>query len=129
MRFLFKWFFTISIWILLIITIVTLFFSYDLPTIDKALEVSRRPSITILANDGSRLARFGDLVGKKVYVKDLPSHLINAIIATEDRRFYSHFGVDIIGIARAMAKNLRACLLYTSPSPRDRQKSRMPSSA
>ena len=108
MRFLFKWFFTISIWILLIITIVTLFFSYDLPTIDKALEVSRRPSITILANDGSRLARFGDLVGKKVYVKDLPSHLINAIIATEDRRFYSHFGVDIIGIARAMAKNLRA---------------------
>ena len=106
MRFLFKWFFTISIWILLVITIVTLFFSYDLPTIDKALEVSRRPSITILANDGSRLARFGDLVGKKVYVKDLPSHLINAIIATEDRRFYSHFGVDIIGIARAMAKNL-----------------------
>ncbi|MAV88345.1 MAG: hypothetical protein CMM67_08870 [Rhodospirillaceae bacterium] len=108
MRFLFKWFFTLSIWTVLVITIITLYFAYDLPPIDKALEVSRRPSITILANDGSRLARFGDLMGDKVFVEDLPAHLINAFIATEDRRFYSHFGVDVVGIVRAMVSNLKA---------------------
>lgn len=41
-------------------------------------------------------------------LSDVPEHLVNAVIAVEDQRFYSHFGVDPIGIARAVVTNVRA---------------------
>jgi penicillin-binding protein 1B len=41
-------------------------------------------------------------------LSDVPEHLVNAVIAVEDQRFYSHFGVDPIGIARAFVTNVRA---------------------
>ena len=68
----------------------------------------------------------------------IPKEMVNAIVAEEDNRFFEHHGVDYFGILRAAISNYRqgrvkqgasTCLLYTSPSPRDRQKSRMPSSA
>ena len=49
-----------------------------------------------LANVGRVYAKQGDYVN----AEKLPKHLINAVIATEDRRFFNHAGVDIIGIIR-----------------------------
>ena len=43
-----------------------------------------------------------------VALKDVPQDLVDAIIATEDQRFYSHYGIDPLGIARALWSNLRA---------------------
>jgi penicillin-binding protein 1A len=108
MRFLLKWIFTLGIWGVVIVGIITAFFAYDLPSTDKALEVTRRPAVTLLAGDGSKMADIGDFQGAVVHVKDLPKHLPEAVIATEDRRFYSHSGIDIIGITRAMVRNIRA---------------------
>ena len=54
------------------------------------------------------MARTGDTFGKLVSVDKLPSILTAAVLATEDRRFYTHFGIDIIGLTRAMVANIRA---------------------
>ncbi len=108
LRFLVKWTFTLGIWGIVIIGSITAFFAYDLPSTDKALEVSRRPTVTVLARDGSKMADLGDLQGSAVHVKDLPKYLLQAVIATEDRRFYSHSGIDFIGVTRAMVRNIRA---------------------
>jgi penicillin-binding protein 1A len=61
------------------------------------------------------LDRYGNVVGQRglrhndsIPLDQLPDHLIKAVLATEDRRFYNHFGVDLTGTARALATNARA---------------------
>lgn len=66
------------------------------------------PRLTLLASDGSVIARNGAIVDAPVKAKDLPPHVKEAFLAIEDRRFYSHWGLDPRGIARAMWNNLRA---------------------
>jgi penicillin-binding protein 1A len=58
------------------------------------------------------LDRFGNEVGRRgirsddsVALKDMPDYLIKAALATEDRRFYDHFGIDVVGTLRALASN------------------------
>ena len=53
------------------------------------------------------ITRYGELKGVNVTVAELPPNLINAVLAIEDRRFYYHFGVDPIGLLRAMARNVK----------------------
>src|SRR5215813_6729789 len=80
---------------------------YDLPDVSRLNEIHRQPSITLLADDGSVIASYGDLYGQTVKLSDLPLYLSHAVIATEDRRFYHHFGLDPLGLARAAYINLR----------------------
>ena len=91
-----------------IIGVMTGYFAYDLPNTDKALEVSRRPLIIFVARDGSRISESGNLKGDTVQINNLPRYIPQAVIATEDRRFYKHYGVDVIGIIRAFASNIKA---------------------
>ena len=67
----------------------------------------RPPNLTILASDGTVLAERGLRRGH-VRLDKLPPYLIKAVIATEDRRFYHHFGVDPLGLVRAAFRNLVA---------------------
>jgi penicillin-binding protein 1A len=72
----------------------------------QSLEIPKRPpTIQIVGFDGSVLATRGEMAGANVSLKDLPPHLPKAFIAIEDRRFYSHYGVDPVGIARAAVTN------------------------
>jgi penicillin-binding protein 1A len=80
---------------------------YDLPGAERLDSLKRAPSVTLLATDGSILASYGDLYGQAVTVDNLPPYLAQAVVATEDRRFYDHFGIDPRGLARAMYVNLR----------------------
>lgn len=84
------------------------YFAYDLPDISQVAQADRRPAVTLLAADGTPFHRFGDLRGETLDVSQLPRHLIDALVATEDRRYWSHFGVDPLGIARAFYANHRA---------------------
>ncbi|MGY9106366.1 MAG: transglycosylase domain-containing protein, partial [Alphaproteobacteria bacterium] len=68
----------------------------------------RKAGIHILARDGTLLARYGSVYGEPVSLKSLPPYFSRAILATEDRRFYDHLGVDVIGILRALVKNVFA---------------------
>jgi len=69
--------------------------------LSKSLEPIAPPQVTLLASDGTPIARQGAIVEAPVKVKDLPPHVTQAFIAIEDRRFYSHWGIDPRGIARA----------------------------
>ena len=77
--------------------------------LSKSLQPPTPPSITLLASDGvTPIARRGAIIGKPVDASKLPKYVPGAFIAIEDRRFYSHWGVDPWGIARAMFHNLAA---------------------
>jgi penicillin-binding protein 1A len=81
--------------------------AYDLPGPERLNELKRQPSVSLLAADGSLIASYGDLYGDSVRLADLPPYLPAAVLATEDRRFYDHFGVDLRGVARALYVNIR----------------------
>ena len=104
----FKWTLTASVWGLIMLGGVLAYYAYDLPDISKALVAERQATVTVKAADGATLAQIGDFYGSPVRLRDLPPALPMAIMATEDRRFYWHLGVDFIGLARAMYSNLRA---------------------
>jgi len=84
------------------------YFALTLPDTSELTHAERRPSVTILAADGSLLATFGDLFGQPLSLREMSPNLPKAVVATEDRRFYSHFGVDPIGLLRAASANLTA---------------------
>ena len=78
----------------------------QLPPIDQLTVPKRPPNIAILASDGSLLANRGETGGRVVSIKELPPYLPRAFVAIEDRRFYQHFGVDPVGILRAIGQNV-----------------------
>jgi penicillin-binding protein 1A len=84
------------------------YFAVTLPDTSQLTVAQRRPTVTILAEDGSMLANLGDLFGEPLTLKEMSAFLPKAVIATEDRRFYSHFGIDPIGLMRAAFTDLRA---------------------
>ncbi len=65
------------------------------------------PQIVLETSGGDPIARKGPIMAEPVRVADLPPHVINAFLAVEDRRFYSHWGIDPQGIARALWTNMR----------------------
>jgi penicillin-binding protein 1A len=84
------------------------YFAVTLPDTSQLTVAQRRPTVTILAQDGSMLANLGDLFGEPLTLREMSPFLPKAVIATEDRRFYSHFGIDPIGLIRAAFTDLRA---------------------
>src|SRR5690606_27760133 len=74
--------------------------------LSKSLQPIVPPQLTLLAADGTPIARNGAIVDQPVDVSELPPHVVQAFLAIEDRRFYSHWGIDPRGIARAAWSNL-----------------------
>ena len=73
----------------------------------QSLEIPRRPpSIQIVGTDGRVLTTRGDFGGEALSLKELPAYVPKAFLAIEDRRFYEHPGVDLLGIARAALNNV-----------------------
>ncbi len=65
-------------------------------------------SITFLDRNGNEIGKRGVKRKENVPLDQMPDHLIKAVLATEDRRFYNHFGIDVMGTLRALGENLRA---------------------
>ena len=89
---------------LLLLMIIILWLAFTAP-LSKSLQPIAPPRITLLAWDGTPIARNGAVVDKPVKIKDLPPHLTKAFLSIEDRRFYSHWGVDPRSIGRALWSN------------------------
>jgi penicillin-binding protein 1A len=107
----FKWLLRIAavgVWFFIALIGLLAFYAYDLPNVDEILATTRRPTVTLMARDNTHLLTIGDIHGIPVGLNELPSALIQAVLATEDRRFYSHFGLDLFGLARATYVNLNA---------------------
>ncbi|MFB2977531.1 transglycosylase domain-containing protein [Microseira sp. BLCC-F43] len=80
----------------------------SLPDPLEALTFVRDGTLTIKAEDGTILQQRGEATREKYSLEEMPPHLVQAFIASEDRRFYQHKGVDYQGILRAVVSNLTA---------------------
>jgi penicillin-binding protein 1A len=74
----------------------------ELPDINSLKDVQWQTPMQIYSIDGSLISQFGEKKRKPLTFDEIPQQLINALLATEDDRFYFHFGVDPIGMARAV---------------------------
>jgi penicillin-binding protein 1A len=100
------WGAVLGLWATIAVTGVVIWVGAHLPPI-QSLEIPKRPpTIQIVGLDGSVLATRGEMAGANVALKDLPPYLPKAFIAIEDRRFYSHYGIDPLGIVRAAIANI-----------------------
>ncbi len=108
-----SWKFKLFIWLLKLGVVLFLalagyvaFCWFTMPDISAAVSKTRQPSTVVMAENGNDIAKFGQVYDKIIYPEKLPKNLINAIISIEDRRFYEHFGFDVIGFSRAMITNI-----------------------
>jgi penicillin-binding protein 1A len=74
----------------------------------RALEPLEQPALVLLDDEGTPFARRGDLKEEPVDIARLPPHVVDAVLSTEDRRFYDHIGVDFRGLTRAFLANMEA---------------------
>jgi len=100
------WAMVLGLWGAVGVAGLFIYYGAQLPPIDKLAVPRRPPNIAIMSATGELLANRGDTGGAAVRVADLPAYLPKAFIAIEDRRFYSHWGVDPYGVARALTRNL-----------------------
>ncbi len=84
-----------------------LYFTASLPPASTLLDGRSRGSVTLLDRDGQVYAWRGEQFGGQITAETVSPHLKNAVIATEDKRFYRHFGISPRGIASAVRINLR----------------------
>jgi len=98
------WFSRAGAAVMLLFILIVFWLAVTAP-LSKSLQPIAPPRITLLAWDGTPIARNGAIVDKPVEVKKLPPHVVQAFLSIEDRRFYSHWGVDPRSIARALWSN------------------------
>ena len=93
-----------------VVLIVAFFIAitWDLPSTDDLWEARNGQSVTFLDRNGHVILREGAQNAPPVDLASLPPYVGQAFVAIEDRRFYEHFGVDVGGMMRAGAENLRA---------------------
>ncbi|MCR9072296.1 MAG: PBP1A family penicillin-binding protein [Alphaproteobacteria bacterium] len=103
-----KWGFLAGFWGAILLGGFLAWHAYQLPDIHDLDRYTRPGSVSMTAAEGAMFASYGPLHGEPVTVAEMSPHLPAAVIAIEDRRFPSHFGIDPIGLARAMWVNLRA---------------------
>src|SRR5271157_6041672 len=100
------WTFVLGVWGAIALAGLVAYEASQLPPIDQLAVPKRPPNIAILADDGTLIANRGDTGGAAVRLSELPPYLPKAFVAIEDRRFYSHFGIDPIGIGRAVFRDV-----------------------
>ncbi|MEM7270448.1 MAG: PBP1A family penicillin-binding protein [Pseudomonadota bacterium] len=94
--------------ILLILAGSTGYYYLSLPSPDELFDARARGSVTLIDAGGDVFAWRGDQYGGEIRPGEVSPFLTKAILAAEDRRFYSHFGLDPRGLLRAMVANARA---------------------
>jgi penicillin-binding protein 1A len=65
-------------------------------------------AVTFLDRYGNVIGHRGVIHQNSVPIEEMPDYLIKAVLATEDRRFFDHFGIDVFGLVRAMGENAKA---------------------
>jgi penicillin-binding protein 1A len=100
------WAFVLAVWGFVGVAGLTAYYASQLPPIDQLAVPKRPPNIAILADDGSLIANRGDTGGAAVHLSELPPYLPKAFVAIEDRRFYQHFGIDPVGVVRAVVRDV-----------------------
>jgi penicillin-binding protein 1A len=76
--------------------------------LERPMKQATKPALVLEAAGGEPLGRIGPLKFAEVERMKFPEHLVQAVLSMEDRRFYSHSGFDLVGIARAARRNMAA---------------------
>ncbi|MCB2136918.1 MAG: PBP1A family penicillin-binding protein [Rhodobacteraceae bacterium] len=92
---------------LTVLALATFYFFAQLPPLDALIDARTRGSVTMLDRDGKVFAWRGETFGGKIDTDTVSPFLKNAVIATEDKRFYRHLGISPRGIASAVRINMR----------------------
>ncbi len=100
------WSFVMALWGGIAVVGVTAYYGAQMPSATSWAIPDRPPNVKIVDVNGKLLANRGMTGGESVSLQRMSSYIPEAVIAIEDRRFYSHFGIDPIGLARAMVSNL-----------------------
>jgi len=86
--------------------------SFAIPAIEATNKAGWRTasqySVTLLDRYGNEIGKRGILFSDAVPLEEIPDHVVKAVLATEDRRFFEHFGLDVIGTFRALRANIEA---------------------
>ena len=100
--------YSILFWSIFFLSIFLAYCIYDLPDISNLNLKPKQPSIVIKDINDIVLAKYGDTYGNALTFNQLPRILVKAVIATEDRKFFQHHGIDFLGILRAAYYNQKA---------------------
>jgi penicillin-binding protein 1A len=100
------WSFVLCIWGGIALAGTVIYFAAKMPQTTTWSIPDRPPNVKIVSVEGNLIANRGASGGEAISLHDMSPYLPEAVVAIEDRRFYSHFGVDPIGFARAMAANV-----------------------
>lgn len=95
----------LGIWVTIAIAALCGFYALELPGLISKPEMDHKPLIAVKDIDGNVVARYGEFKGETIDVSKMPNYLVYAVLSIEDRRFYQHFGIDPLGIARALVAN------------------------
>ncbi|ESZ08837.1 MULTISPECIES: transglycosylase domain-containing protein [unclassified Mesorhizobium] len=102
----FYWCFVLCIWGGIAVAGIVVYYGAKMPAATTWSIPDRAPNIKIVSVDGQLLANRGMSGGEAVGLHEMSPYIPEAVIAIEDRRFYSHFGIDPIGLSRAMVTNV-----------------------
>ncbi|MBZ9849494.1 penicillin-binding protein [Mesorhizobium sp. CA14] len=100
------WCFVLCIWGGIAAAGVVVYYGAKMPAATTWSVPDRAPNIKIVSVDGALIANRGASGGEAVGLHEMSPYIPEAVVAIEDRRFYSHFGIDPIGLSRAMVTNL-----------------------
>lgn len=100
------WCFVIGLWGGIGIAGIVAFYGAKMPSATSWSVPERPPNVKILSAAGTTMANRGVTGGEALTLGRMSPYIPQAVIAIEDRRFYSHFGIDPIGLARAMTINV-----------------------
>ena len=106
------WGFVLAIWGGIAVVGIVVYYGMQLPSADTWAVPERAPNIRIVAADGQLISNRGKMGGEAVAFDELPYYVPEAVISIEDERFYSHFGVDPIGILGALLDNVTGQYKY-----------------
>ncbi|GAB0113320.1 penicillin-binding protein 1A [Acidisoma sp. C75] len=103
-----KWSIFVTVWGGLAAALVLLYFCWDLPRPSAGMAAMRRPSLVLSDMHGRPFTHFGDYTGQPLTLQSVPAYLPEAVVAVEDRRFWQHGAIDLLGMARAVVVDLTA---------------------
>ncbi len=106
------WMFVLGIWAGIGVAGIVIYYGAQLPNADSWKVPPRSPNIRIVAADGQLISNRGKMGGEAIAIGDLPYYVPDAVIAIEDERFRSHWGVDPIGILGAAIDNVTGDYKY-----------------
>jgi penicillin-binding protein 1A len=105
---LFYWVATLGIVGAICLAGVVYYYWMQMPAVSTWAVPERPANIRIVAADGQLISNRGKMGGEAVSLEDLPDYVPEAFIAIEDKRFYQHFGIDLVGLGAVALESLRA---------------------